>query len=227
MEELRLGAVEARFADIVWENAPMTTKELVAICERELNWKRTTTYTVLKKLCERGIFKNEKLKSSLLSFMTNDCLEQLQNVYLVDELRTDTDRRYKNFYLWKNPDSEKYEGVIAIDLDEMIILNHCCAGWYDFKNFISFDYSSTTVRQKQDNRCYKYRMDDLRELIQSGYLSDNNIDVLKKALNYDFPKEMEKLCNKRLMQGKQKKLFLDPIKQLWEYNNQTVGKELE
>ena len=56
MTHIRLGLVEAHFADIVWEHAPMTTKELVAICEKELEWKRTTTYTVLKKLCERGIF---------------------------------------------------------------------------------------------------------------------------------------------------------------------------
>lgn len=59
MEELRLGVVEARFADIVWEHAPLTTKALVALCEQHLDWKRTTTYTVLKKLCERGIFKTE------------------------------------------------------------------------------------------------------------------------------------------------------------------------
>ena len=59
MEEMKLGMVEAHFADIVWQHAPMTTKELVAICERELNWKRTTTYTVLKKLCDRGIFATE------------------------------------------------------------------------------------------------------------------------------------------------------------------------
>ena len=59
MEEVRLGMVEARFADIVWQNAPLTTKELVSYCEESLNWKRTTTYTVLKKLCDRGIFKLE------------------------------------------------------------------------------------------------------------------------------------------------------------------------
>lgn len=59
MEEMRLGMVEAHFADIVWQHAPLSTKELVALCERELNWKRTTTYTVLKKLCERGIFATE------------------------------------------------------------------------------------------------------------------------------------------------------------------------
>lgn len=56
MSETRLGAVEGHFADIVWDHAPLTTKELVALCEQELHWKRTTTYTVLKKLCNRGIF---------------------------------------------------------------------------------------------------------------------------------------------------------------------------
>lgn len=55
MEEVRLGLVESQFAEIVWEHAPLSTKELVALCADALNWKRTTTYTVLKKLCDRGI----------------------------------------------------------------------------------------------------------------------------------------------------------------------------
>ncbi len=59
MYEIRLGVVEAKFADVVWSNEPLTTKELISICGKELNWKRTTTYTVLKKLCEKGIFKTE------------------------------------------------------------------------------------------------------------------------------------------------------------------------
>ncbi len=59
MENIKLGVVEARFADIIWQNQPLTTKQLVVICEKELYWKRTTTYTVLKKLCERGIFKTD------------------------------------------------------------------------------------------------------------------------------------------------------------------------
>ena len=58
MEQNRLGTVEARFADIVWANAPLTSGQLVKLCEAELNWKKSTTYTVLKKLCERGLFAN-------------------------------------------------------------------------------------------------------------------------------------------------------------------------
>lgn len=58
MEQYTLGNVEGRFADIVWENAPLTTAQLIKLCEKELEWKRTTTYTVLKKLSERGLFEN-------------------------------------------------------------------------------------------------------------------------------------------------------------------------
>ncbi len=59
METYTLGNIESRFADIVWENAPLTTGELIKLCEKKLDWKRTTTYTVLKKLSERGIFENQ------------------------------------------------------------------------------------------------------------------------------------------------------------------------
>lgn len=83
MAEIKLGMVEARFADIVWENEPLTTKELVAFCEKELNWKRTTTYTVLKKLCERGIFKTEN--SVVTALISKSEFYAIQSEKFVDE----------------------------------------------------------------------------------------------------------------------------------------------
>ena len=59
MGDMKLGAIETRFAEIIWSNAPLTTNQLIKLCAEELEWKRTTTYTVLKKLCEKGIFKTE------------------------------------------------------------------------------------------------------------------------------------------------------------------------
>ena len=56
---IELGEVQAAFADIIWTNEPVGSGELVKICERELKWKKPTTYTVLRKLCEKGLFKNE------------------------------------------------------------------------------------------------------------------------------------------------------------------------
>ena len=59
MEELKLGVIEGHFADIVWERAPISTRDLVKLCEKELHWKKPTTYTVLRKLCEKGLLQNE------------------------------------------------------------------------------------------------------------------------------------------------------------------------
>ena len=68
MSELRMGAIESRFADMIWENEPVPSPELVKLAERELNWKKSTTYTVLKRLCERGIFQNQSgIVTSLMS----------------------------------------------------------------------------------------------------------------------------------------------------------------
>lgn len=59
MADLRMGVVETRFAQIIWKHEPLSSGELVRLCAEELDWKKSTTYTVLKKLCERGIFINE------------------------------------------------------------------------------------------------------------------------------------------------------------------------
>ena len=59
MKDMHLGAVEARFADIIWSAEPIASGELAKRAEGALGWKRTTSYTVLKRLCERGIFQNE------------------------------------------------------------------------------------------------------------------------------------------------------------------------
>ena len=57
--DYELGEVQLKFADIIWKNAPVASGELVKICEKELEWKKSTTYTVLRKLCQKGIFKND------------------------------------------------------------------------------------------------------------------------------------------------------------------------
>ena len=59
MKKIELAAVQERFADIVWSNEPIASGELVKICEKELNWKKPTTYTVLRKLCEKGLLQNK------------------------------------------------------------------------------------------------------------------------------------------------------------------------
>ena len=58
MNDYQLGAVEARFASLIWENAPLSSGELVRLAQENLGWKKSTTYTVLKRLCDKGLFAN-------------------------------------------------------------------------------------------------------------------------------------------------------------------------
>lgn len=63
-----MGALESRFADLIWRHEPMASKDLIKMAEKELNWKSSTSYTVLKRLCERGIFQlQDKTVTSLIS----------------------------------------------------------------------------------------------------------------------------------------------------------------
>lgn len=60
MPDLQMGAIESRFADIIWSNEPLSSAELAKKSGELLGWKKTTAFTVLRRLCDKGIFKNEK-----------------------------------------------------------------------------------------------------------------------------------------------------------------------
>ena len=83
MSELRMGAIESRFADMIWENEPVPSPELVKLAERELKWKKSTTYTVLKRLCERGIFQN--LGGVVTSLISRQDFYAVQSEKFVEE----------------------------------------------------------------------------------------------------------------------------------------------
>lgn len=83
MENYKLGVVEMRFAELIWEHEPLRSGDLVKLCETALLWKKSTTYTVLKKLCDRGIFQNEN--GMVTSRITREELQGLQSEQFVEE----------------------------------------------------------------------------------------------------------------------------------------------
>ncbi len=83
MFDYQMGGVETRFAEIIWKNEPISSTELVKICTTEFNWKKSTTYTVLKRLCEKGIFKNEQ--GTVSSVIGRDEYYSLQSERFVED----------------------------------------------------------------------------------------------------------------------------------------------
>ena len=80
MRDIRLGEIESRFVELIWQNEPIASGDLVIMCEQELNWKKSTTYTVLRRLCQKGILRNEdavvtsKIKKEEYMARCSDCL---------------------------------------------------------------------------------------------------------------------------------------------------------
>lgn len=77
MEQLKLSESEYRFATIVWENEPLGSGELVKLCAQELGWKKSTTYTVLKKLCNRGVLQN--IDATVTSLVKQEQVQKYQS----------------------------------------------------------------------------------------------------------------------------------------------------
>ncbi len=83
MTQYRLGGAEAAFAALIWDNEPLSSSRLVELCARELEWKKSTTYTVLRRLCQKGIFQNEN--GVVTSRVSREELAARQSEAFVDE----------------------------------------------------------------------------------------------------------------------------------------------
>lgn len=83
METPKIFESEYRFCLILWEHEPIKSKELVRLCEERLGWKSTTTYTVIKRLSERGILKNEH--TIVTSLISKDQIQQAEMEELIEK----------------------------------------------------------------------------------------------------------------------------------------------
>ena len=81
-KNLKLFDAEYRFACIVWESEPIQSRQLAVLCEQHLGWKRPTTYTVLRKLCERGIMKNDN--AIVTTLVRKDEVQQYESETLIE-----------------------------------------------------------------------------------------------------------------------------------------------
>jgi BlaI family penicillinase repressor len=83
LEDYKLGAMETKFAELMWDSEPISSGELVKLCEKELSWKKSTTYTMLRRLCERSIFQNKN--GVVSSLMSKEEFQGLQSKKFVEE----------------------------------------------------------------------------------------------------------------------------------------------
>lgn len=109
----RLGEIETQFANLIWDNEPLSSGELVKLCERVLNWKKSTTYTVLRKLCEKGIFQNKN--GFITSLVSKQQFTALQSEKFVDETFSGSLPQFLTAFATRRKLSQKdIEEILAI-----------------------------------------------------------------------------------------------------------------
>lgn len=81
--DARLAEVESRFADLIWTNEPLSSRTLAELAEKELSWKKSTTYTVLKRLCQKGIFQNQE--GTVTSLISKEAFFAVQTEQFVEQ----------------------------------------------------------------------------------------------------------------------------------------------
>lgn len=83
MQDSKLGFMEKKFADLIWDNAPVPSGELVKMCAEAFDWKKSTTYTMLKRLCERGMFENQA--GMIVTLISREEYASIRSERLIEE----------------------------------------------------------------------------------------------------------------------------------------------
>ena len=83
MPEYKLGEIESLFADIIWSNEPLSSRQLAELAEKSLQWKRTTTYTILKRLENKGVLENQD--GLVIPRISQEEFDTIQGCQFIDE----------------------------------------------------------------------------------------------------------------------------------------------
>ena len=180
----------------------------------------------------------KEIKDYCLTFMTETCYEDLISLFMLGDLRTDSDIHPDNYFLYKKQGEKKYSGVIPIDLEHSQAILSRSKTKGDFNEFVNkTEYESCLpFRHRYGENgdfgdyylffgTYANRIDSIKELIHSGKLSKRQLTLLKRALNYDFAGTMEDIVKYHNFDDNQK-ASCEQVKRLWDYNHRELGKEL-
>ncbi len=119
MNDYQMGAVESKFADIIWENEPISSTELTKKSLEILKWKKSTTYTVLKRLCEKGIFQNDK--GTVTSLLSKQEFYSVQSERFVEETFSGSLPAFLNAFVTRKnltPEEVAYLKKMVADYEE-------------------------------------------------------------------------------------------------------------
>ncbi len=115
--EIQLGLVESKFADMIWKNEPVSSTELVKMTSKEFGWARTTTHNVIRRLCDKGLFVNNK--GIVTSVISKDEFYSKQSIQFVNDSFSGSLPAFIAAFTKNAPLSEKEISEIRALIDSM------------------------------------------------------------------------------------------------------------
>lgn len=162
------------------------------------------------------------VKDRWQSIMTDECLEQYILMFLLDEIRTESDRFGRNYFFYRKRGSERWEGVMPIDNEQMHIITTHDERYKSkegFNAFLSEKYPSHDMLGHSTYVDYPTRMQDIKTMVYLDKLTDSQLKAIKSMLEYNFPKVASNIQRKY----KLKTSASECIKRLWDYHQGEDG----
>ena len=173
------------------------------------------------------ILKQDNVREFFLQYMTSECLDELINAFITTKLCTNPDFTLSNYLLYKRPNAKLYEGICAIDLEqsELFFYDQDNKGKSSFKDFISHKYKSALLTGGYGlPTSYSEKIQNLKDIIQSGKLSDGNIRTIKKVIRHDMAGRVARI-NKDIPLIRYKRAY-DLTSALQQFNRNELSREL-
>ena len=114
---LKLFDAEYKFMSIVWAREPVNSTELTRVCEKELGWKKPTTYSMIRKLCERGIMRNEK--ATVTTLIAREAVQKYEADVFIDRVFDGSVPSFITAFLQDKTLSEEESQVIKSMVDKV------------------------------------------------------------------------------------------------------------
>ena len=128
MKDFRLAEGEYRFACLVWENEPLPSGQLAALADKTLGWNKSTSYTVLNKLCDRGVLQNES--GSVTALIRQEEVQRAESAAVVEKTFGGSLPRFVAAFLNSKPISREEAEAIRVLLDRRNRRNKSCPSLY-------------------------------------------------------------------------------------------------
>ncbi len=174
-----------------------------------------------------GYLEDEVDRYMMLRLMTQECIDQVTDMLIADELRSEDDRHGHNFFFWKRVGQEKFEGVMLIDNEMMRIQQLVPNASADkFKCFLREKYASFTLQGLEYTSIVE-RAIRLKNLLQKDVLTKKQLKFLKQCIEYPFAQKVEELYGGIPGVANRKQGASEPFKRLWDYYSESLAPEIE